>query len=99
MPRVAPMPWPDSIYHEPLGWTPAAFHNDFSRLCVPELSPRETKGALACSIALRAAPADLSFATLAGSSLGPITTKSLYITRRGFCSLPSAAYFFSKLGA
>ncbi len=38
---------------------PAAFHNDFSRLCVPELSPREINGALARSIALRAAPARL----------------------------------------
>ncbi len=45
---------------------------------------------------LRAASA--SPLILAGSSAGPMITKSLYMTRRRFVSLPSITYFFSSVG-
>ena len=44
---VAIMPWPASMYHVaslPGTSMPATFHSCFSVLCVPELSPRLTKG-------------------------------------------------------
>ncbi len=93
------MPCPASTYHPPAGATPAFFHSDFSRLCVPESSPRETN--LARPAAIRCIASTLSFVDLipAGSPGGPRITKSLYMTRRRFKSLPSATYFFSSSGA
>ena len=53
------MPPPISRYHDPApslsGTIPAAFHNRSSIAFVPLRSPRETKGALAASIAVKAA--------------------------------------------
>ena len=99
MPSVAPIPCPDSIYQPPPGSTPARFQSDFSRTCVPELSPRETKRAPASAMAFSASAAFFVPLTLAGSSAGPMTTKSLYMTSRRLSILPSATYFFSSAGA
>ena len=93
------MPWPDSMYQGAAGVTPAAFHSDCSSTWVPDLSPRETKRAPASAIFLSAATTCLSPRILAGSDSGPIRRKSLYITRRRLCILPSATYFFSTAGA
>ena len=58
---------------------PATFHSCFSVLCVPELSPRLTKGIFFSAKVFRAV--GMSFPlTPAGSAAGPISTKSLYIT-------------------
>ena len=93
------MPWPDSMYQGAAGVSPAAFHSDCSSTWVPDLSPRETKRAPASTIFLRAVTMLLSPWILAGSDSGPIRRKSLYMTRRRSCSLPSATYFFSSAGA
>src|SRR5262245_29043263 len=99
MPSVAPMPCPDSMYQGAAGVTPASFHSACSRMCVPDLSPRETKRAPAAAIFASAAAARGSPRILAGSASGPTMMKSLYMTRRRFRSLPSATYFFSSDGA
>ena len=98
MPSVAPIPWPDSMYHGALGSTPACFHSACSSTCVPDLSPRETKRAWLSAMRFRASAAG-SPLIFAGSSSGPMMTKSLYMTRRRFRILPSSTYFFSTLGA
>src|SRR3990170_2241374 len=99
MPRVAPIPWPDSIYHSPFGWIAALFQSDFSRLWVPELSPRETNRLALAAIRFIAAALLLVDLIWAGSFAGPRMMKSLYITRRRLSSFPSATYIFSRVGA
>src|SRR5882724_3886658 len=99
MPRVCPMPWPDSMYHAPLGSLPACFHSPSSRRWVPDLSPRETKRDCVPAMRLRASTALGMPLILAGSSSGPMMTKSLYMTSRRFCILPSSTYFRSREGA
>jgi hypothetical protein len=66
---------------------------------VPDLSPRETKRDWLSAMRLRASSAFGSPLIFAGSSGGPMTTKSLYMTRRRLDILPSATYFFSRPGA
>ena len=81
--RVAPMPAPASRYQVPLaaaGSVSAALHRPRSFLWVPLSSPRETKGLLAAAIAARALAASFWPAIPAGSSFGPTSTKSLYMT-------------------
>ena len=92
------MPWPDSMYHSPFGSRPASFHSDFSSTWVPELSPRDTKREPVVPIAFIASAAFIPL-IFAGSPAGPMMTKSLYMTSRRSCSLPSSTYFFSRLGA
>src|SRR5690349_18104182 len=87
------------MYHGPDGSMPADFHKDFSRKCVPELSPRETKRAPVCAIAFIACAADVTPLMPAGSFAGPMMTKSLYMTSRRLSILPSLTYFFSSSGA
>src|SRR3972149_6395168 len=99
MPSVAPIPWPDSMYHSPFGWIPAFFHSDFSRLCVPELSPRETNLLALAATRFIASALLLVDLILAGSFAGPRMMKSLYMTRRRFGRVPSGADFFSRLRA
>src|SRR2546425_4291073 len=99
IPSVAPMPCPDSMYQGAAGVTPACFHSACSRMCVPDLSPRETKRAPAAAIFANAATARFSPPILAGSASGPTTMKSLYMTSRRSWSLPSSTYFFSREGA
>ena len=91
MPSVWPIPWPDSMYQAPRGSIPACFHRPCSRMCVPDLSPRETKRDCVSAIRLSASTAFVMPLILAGSSSGPMMTKSLYMTRRRFSILPSAA--------
>ena len=93
------MPVPASRYQVPdaaLASTPASFHSRSSALCVPLSSPRETNGALASAIFLKAATTSLEPAILAGSLAGPTTTKSLYITSKRFTPQPSATNFSSE---
>ena len=69
---VAPMPLPASRYQVPeaaLASTPASFQSRSSALCVPLSSPRETNGALASAIFLKAATTSLEPA-IAGRVLG-----------------------------
>ena len=93
------MPWPDSMYQAPLGSTPACFHSPSSSVCVPDLSPRETKRDWLSAILFIASSALDMPLTFAGSSSGPMMTKSLYMTRRRLSSLPSSTYFRSTEGA
>ena len=92
------MPWPDSMYQAPLGSTPACFHSPSSSMCVPDLSPRETKRDCVSAIRLIASTALGMPLIFAGSSSGPMMTKSLYMTRRRFSILPSSTYFRSTDG-
>src|SRR5439155_1586297 len=87
------------MYQGAAGVTPACFHSACSRMCVPDLSPRETKRAPAAAIFANAATARFSPPILAGSASGPTTMKSLYMTSRRSWSLPSSTYFFSREGA
>src|SRR5215472_15346260 len=99
MPSVWPMPWPDSMYHVPCGSMPACFQSPSSRRWVPDLSPRDTKRDCVSAIRLRASTALGMPLILAGSSSAPTMMKSLYMTRRRFCILPSSTYFRSSEGA
>src|SRR2546429_87685 len=87
------------MYQAPFGSIPACFQSDFSRVCVPELSPRDTNLDWLPEIRFMAWVLLLVDLILAGSEGGPMMMKSLYMTRRRFNSLPSATYFFSRLGA
>ena len=86
------------MYQLPLGSIPACFQSASSRAWVPDLSPRDTNRASAAAILFSASTAG-SPLTRAGSSAGPITMKSLYMTRRRFAILPSSTYFLSRAGA
>src|SRR5258705_234270 len=99
MPSVCPIPCPDSMYQAPFGSMPACFHSASSRVWVPDLSPRETKRDWLSAMRLSASSALGSPLICAGSSGGPITMKSLYMTRRRLVILPSSTYFFSRPGA
>ena len=94
------MPCPDSMYQAPCGL-------DARLLPEPEL---EQVRARTCRRARRSATASrrsrLSASTalgmpliFAGSSSGPMMTKSLYMTSRRFRILPSSTYFRSRDGA
>ena len=48
------MPCPDSMYQGAAGVIPACFQSFCSRMCVPDLSPRETNRAPAAAIFFRA---------------------------------------------
>jgi hypothetical protein len=87
------------MYQPVCGSTPASFQSSFSRLWVPELSPRETKREPVDAMAFIASAAFVVPLIFAGSSPGPMMTKSLYMTRRRLSILPSAMYFFSSPGA
>ncbi len=65
---------------------------------MPDLSPRDTNRAEASAMRPSASAAFKPL-TRAGSSAGPITTKSLYMTSRRFSILPSSTYFLSRAGA
>ena len=93
------MPCPASMYQPPCGSTRASFQSDFSSTWVPELSPRETKRARLAAIAFNASAAFFIPLIFAGSSGGPMMTKSLYMTSRRSSILPSSTYFFSSAGA
>ena len=99
MPSVAPIPCPDSMYQGAAGVTSACFHSACSRMFVPDLSPRDTKRAPVAAIFFMAATTLRSPLILAGSASGPTMRKSLYMTSRRSCILPSATYFFSSAGA
>ncbi len=99
MPSVAPIPCPDSMYQGAVGVTSASFQRRCSRMCVPDLSPRETNRAPAAATFFNASSTFLSPLIWAGSASGPTSRKSLYMTRRRSCILPSATYFFSRAGA
>src|SRR6266851_4082126 len=87
------MPEPVSLYHCPdaaLMSMPASCQSRFSALSVPLSSPRDAKGAREAAIALKAATMSVPPATLAGSLVGPISTKSLYMTSRRPTPKPAA---------
>src|SRR5579859_540244 len=63
-----------------VGVMPAVAQMASSLVLVPDLSPRETNGALASAIIEKASPPEARLRMLAGSLLGPTITKSLYIT-------------------
>ncbi len=90
------MPCPDSMYQAPFGSMPACFHSACSSTWVPDLSPRETKRAWLSAMRLSASAAFGRPLIFAGSSGGPMITKSLYMTRRRLLILPSSTYFFSR---
>ena len=73
---------------------PTAFQKRSSAACVPLLSPREMNEALPVD-SLRSASATSLPLTPAGSSFGPTTTKSLYMTGRRLRPKPSATNFSS----
>src|SRR5450759_774653 len=88
------MPWPVDTYHGlPFGATVAEAQMETSFVYVPELSPREMKGAFPAAMRLNAATALVVSLTFAGSAAGPTMTKSLYIT--GLRSVPKP--FATKL--
>ena len=89
------MPQPHSRYCEPLasGVAPS-FQKRNSAACVPLLSPRETKVALAAATLASACTMSAPL-TRAGSAAGPISTKSLYITGKRLRAKPSATNFSS----
>ena len=68
-----------------------------SLVLVPDLSPRLANGALASMIALKASLAAVMPVILAGSSFGPTTMKSLYITSKRSLAKPSATNLSSAL--
>ena len=79
------MPEPVSRYQPPEAACtsiPAAFHSPSSALWVPLSSPRDAKVASASAIFASAATASAMPATPAGSDVGPMMTKSLYITSK-----------------
>src|SRR2546426_346153 len=78
--RVWPIAVAASTYHAPAGWTPARRHNAFSKMSVPEPSPREMNGARTRAIS-RSASTVLRPFVCAGSSGGPTSTKSLCMTK------------------
>src|SRR5262249_26510319 len=83
----------------PLGSIPACFHSAFSRLCVPELSPRDTKRDRLSAMSFIACTLLLVDLILAGAFCGPMMTETLFITGPHLTSLPAAAFFFVRLGA
>src|SRR6516164_3658658 len=88
---AAPMPCPIDLYHGPASFSmsmPAACQGLISAICVPDRSPREMKGALLALIVCSAKTAFLPPLMPAGSLLGPIMTKSLYITELRFTPNP-----------
>src|SRR5712671_3856010 len=99
---AAPMPWPTSRYQGPF-WAamsmPACFHSVSSAWWVPERSPRDTKGAPFAWMAFRAVTMSWLPLMPAGSLLGPIRTKSLYITGKRFTPAPSCTNFSSAARA
>src|SRR6516165_1225086 len=95
---AAPMPCPIDLYHGPASFSmsmPAACQRLISAICVPDRSPREMKGALLALIVCSAKTEFLAPLMPAGSFLGPIMTKSLYITELRFTPNPSATNFSS----
>src|SRR5262249_28351292 len=95
---AAPMPWPISRYQPPFAWSmsmPASFQYRSSAAWVPDRSPREMNGALAAAMLRNASSRSRPPSTRAGSLLGPITTKSLYMTSKRFTPKPSARNFSS----
>src|SRR5215472_13166437 len=95
---AAPMPCPIDLYHGPASFSmsmPAACQRLISAICVPDRSPREMKGALLALIVCSAKTTFLPPLMPAGSLLGPIMTKSLYITELRFTPNPSATNFSS----
>ncbi len=92
------MPWPISRYQAPFlasRSTPATFQSASSAECVPDLSPRETKGAPFSAIFTSAAAMSFEPLMPAGSPFGPIRTKSLYMTGLRSSPKPSATNFSS----
>src|SRR5215831_5633677 len=92
------MPCPIDLYHGPASFLmsmPAAFQRLSSAIWVPERSPREMKGAPLALMLCSAKAAFLAPLMLAGSSFGPMMTKSLYITEWRFTPCPSAMNFSS----
>src|SRR5215471_7234817 len=95
---AAPMPCPIDLYHGPASFSmsmPAACQRLISAICVPDRSPREMNGALLALIVCSAKTAFLPPLMPAGSLVGPIMTKSLYITELRFTPNPSAINFSS----
>src|SRR5262249_34987518 len=72
-----------------------SFQSLISAICVPELSPREMKGAPLALMVCSAKAAFLDPLMLAGSSFGPMIKKSLYITEYSFSANPFAMNFSS----
>src|SRR5262249_7121054 len=92
------MPCPIDLYHGPASFLmsmPAAFQRLSSAIWVPERSPREMKGAPLALMLCSAKAAFLAPLMLAGSSFGPMMTKSLYITEWRFTPNPCAMNFSS----
>src|SRR5262249_38114545 len=92
------MPCPTDLYHGPASFLmsmPTPFQRLISAICVPELSPREMKGAPLALMVCSAKATFLAPLMLAGSSFGPMMTKSLYITEQRFTPNPSAMNFSS----
>src|SRR5262245_8416777 len=92
------MPCPIDLYHGPASFLmsmPMLFQRLISAMCVPELSPREMKGAPLALMVCSAKATFLAPLMLAGSSFGPMMIKSLYITEWRFKPNPSAMNFSS----
>src|SRR5262245_3566732 len=92
------MPCPIDLYHGPASFLmsmPMLFQRLISAMCVPELSPREMKGAPLALMVCSAKATFLAPLMLAGSSFGPMMIKSLYITEYRFTPNPSAMNFSS----
>ena len=75
--------------------TPAAFQSPSSAKWVPDLSPRETKAAFLRWIDVNATAISGEPLMPAGSLLGPIRTKSLYITSKRLTPKPCSTNFSS----
>ena len=75
------MPVAASTYQGPAGAMPVCFQRFFSKMSVPELSPREMNVAREAAIARSASKMFLP-RVCAGSAGGPTRTKSLCITSR-----------------
>src|SRR5215471_1110354 len=74
---------PIDLYHGPASFlmsTPMLFQRLISAICVPELSPREMKGAPLALMVCSAKATLLAPLMPAGSSFGLMMIKSLYIT-------------------
>ena len=90
--NVAPIPNPASRYQLPEAAAtsmPVAVQSFFSALCVPLSSPRDRKGTCNAAIFCRAAVTSALARIPAGSNLGPIMTKSLYITSKRLSPQPA----------
>src|SRR6266700_3146582 len=81
---------PDSMYQGRAARTPAARHRASSLVCVPDESPRDTKGPRAAAMRRNASAAPAAPATPAGSVVGPTTANRLATSgqRSEACSVP-----------